>query len=144
MDAITKKAHQCLHFLKRLRRFSMSPTTLLNFCRCIVESIQTGSIAAWFSNSDAQEQKRLQKMVQSIMGIGHPTVKGILNIIKDTHHPAQVLFALLLSRRRYGKPENHCLQIHDSFFPSSFRFLNHPTLAQATMDLALPWLLFIL
>lgn len=100
MDAITKKAHQCLHFLKRLRRFSMSPTALLNFCRCIVESIPTGSIAAWFSNSDAQEQKRLQKMVQSIMGIGHPTVKGILNIIKDTHHPAQVLFALLLSRRR--------------------------------------------
>ena len=38
-DAIVKKAHQCLYFLRRLRKFGMSTTTLINFYRCTIESI---------------------------------------------------------------------------------------------------------
>jgi len=30
-DTIVKKAHQCLYYLRRLRKFSMSATTLANF-----------------------------------------------------------------------------------------------------------------
>lgn len=40
----TKKAHQHLYFLKRLRKFGMSSTTLTNFDRCTVESIEFGCI----------------------------------------------------------------------------------------------------
>ncbi len=45
-DAVLKKAHQRLFFLRRLRKFGTSPSIL----SCTVESILTGCITAWFGN----------------------------------------------------------------------------------------------
>ncbi len=47
-DAVLKKAHQRLFFLRRLRKFGMSPSILRSFYTCTVESILTGCITAWF------------------------------------------------------------------------------------------------
>ncbi len=38
-DAVLKKAHQCLFFLRRLRKFGTSPRILRSFYTCTVESI---------------------------------------------------------------------------------------------------------
>ncbi len=51
-DAVLKKAHQRLFFLRRLRKFGMSPSILRSFYTCTVESILTGCITAWFGNSN--------------------------------------------------------------------------------------------
>ncbi len=52
-DAVLKKAHQRLFFLRRLRKFGTSPRILRSFYTCTVESILTGCITAWFGNSTA-------------------------------------------------------------------------------------------
>eukprot|EP00061_Rhincodon_typus_P016219 g44316.t1 len=39
VDVTIKKAQQCLFFLRRLRKFSMSIKTLTNLYRCTIESI---------------------------------------------------------------------------------------------------------
>ncbi len=41
-DAVLKKSHQRLFFLRRLRKFGMSPSILRSFYICTVESILTG------------------------------------------------------------------------------------------------------
>ncbi len=43
-DAVLKKAHQRLFFLRRLRKFGTSPSILTSFYTCTVESILTGCI----------------------------------------------------------------------------------------------------
>ncbi len=65
-DAVLKKTHQrLLFFLRRLRKFGMSPSILRSFYTCTVESILTGCITAWFGNSTAGNRKALQRVVQT-------------------------------------------------------------------------------
>ncbi len=46
-DAVLKKTHQRLFFLRRLRKFGMSPSILRSFYTCTMESILTGCITAF-------------------------------------------------------------------------------------------------
>ncbi len=62
-DAVLKKTHQCLFFLRRLRKFGMSPSILRSFYTCTVESILTRCVTAWFGNSTAGNRKALQRVV---------------------------------------------------------------------------------
>ncbi len=52
-DAVLKKAHQRLFFLRRRRKFGMSPSIFRSFYTCTVERILTVCITAWFRNSTA-------------------------------------------------------------------------------------------
>ena len=58
-DAIVKKVHQCLYFLRRLRKFGMSATTLTNVYRCTTENILSGCITAWYGSCSDQDRKKL-------------------------------------------------------------------------------------
>ncbi len=64
-DAVLKKAHQHLFFLRRLRKFGTSPRILRSFYTCTVESILTGCITAWFGNSTAGNRRALQRVVRT-------------------------------------------------------------------------------
>ncbi len=111
-DAVLKKAHQRLFFLRRLRKFGMSPSILRSFYTCTVESILTGCITAWFGNSTAGNRKALQRVVQTashIVGGELPSLQDIYTrrcirkarrIIKDSSHPSHRLLSLLPSGRR--------------------------------------------
>ncbi len=63
-DAVLKKAHHRLFFLRRLRKFGMSPSILRSFYSCTVESILTGCITVWFGNSSAGKCKALQRVLR--------------------------------------------------------------------------------
>ncbi len=79
-DAVLKKAHQRLFFLRRLRKFGMSPSILRSFYTCTVESILTGCITAWFGNSTAGNRKALQRVVRTarhIVGGELPSLQDI-------------------------------------------------------------------
>ncbi len=64
-DAVLKKAHQRLFFLRRLRKFGTSPRILRSFYTCTVESILTGCITAWFGNGTAGNRRALQRVVRT-------------------------------------------------------------------------------
>ncbi len=79
-DAVLKKAHQRLFFLRWLRKFGTSPSILRSFYTCTVESILTGYITAWFGNSTAGNHKALQRVVRTarhIVGGELPSLQDI-------------------------------------------------------------------
>ncbi len=142
-DAVLKKAHQRLFFLRRLRKFGMSPSILRSFYTCTVESILTGCISAWFGNSTAGNRKALQRVVRTarhIVGGELPSLQDIYTrrcirkarrIIKDSSHPSHRLLSLLPSGRRLRSIRSRTSRLRDSFFPQAIRLMKseliHPT-----------------
>ncbi len=80
-DAVLKKAKQTLFFLRRLRKFGMSPHILHSFYTCTVESILTGCITAWYGNSTSSNRKALQRVVRTVCH----TVGGELPSLQDIY-----------------------------------------------------------
>ncbi|KAI4896332.1 hypothetical protein NFI96_002210 [Prochilodus magdalenae] len=60
--ALVKKARQRLYHLRRLRYFKLPSKVLRNFFTCTIESILTGNITVWFSNSTMQDRQALQRV----------------------------------------------------------------------------------
>uniref|UniRef100_A0A3P9DSM1 Reverse transcriptase domain-containing protein n=1 Tax=Maylandia zebra TaxID=106582 RepID=A0A3P9DSM1_9CICH len=131
-----KKAQQRLFFLRRLKRFSMSPRILRTFYRCAIESILTGCITTWYGNSTAYNCKALQRVVrcsERIIGGELPSLQDIYRkrclrkagrIIKDSSHPSHKLFRLLPSGRRFCSIRSRTSRLRDSFFHQAIRLLN--------------------
>ena len=135
-ENILKKAQQRLYFLRRLKKFGLSTKGLVNFYQCIIESVLTGCITVWYGNMTAQDCNRLQRTVKTaakIIGIALPSLQNIYttrcmkkaqNIIKDTSHPANTLFQLLPSKKRYLSIKSRTTRLSNSFFPQAVRLLN--------------------
>ncbi len=129
-DAVLKMSHQRLFFLRRLRKFGMSPSILRSFYTCTVESILTGCITAWFGNSTAGNRKALQRVVRTarhIVGGELPSLQDIYIrrcITNDSSHPSHRLFSLLPSGRRLRSIRSCTSQLRDSFFPQAIRLMN--------------------
>ncbi len=135
-DAVLKKAHQRLFFLRRLRKFGTSPRILRSFYTCTVESILTGCITAWFGNSTAGNRRALQRVVRTarhIVGGELPSLQDIYTrrctrkarrIIKDSSHPSHRLLSLLPTGRRFRSIRSRTSRLRDSFFPQAIRLMN--------------------
>ncbi len=135
-DAVLKKAHQRLFFLRRLRKFGTSPRILRSFYTCTVESILTGCITAWYGNSTAGNRRALQRVVRTarhIVGGELPSLQDIYTrrctrkarrIIKDSSHPSHRLLSLLPSGRRFRSIRSRTSRLRDSFFPQAIRLMN--------------------
>ncbi len=135
-DAVLKKTHQRLFFLRRLRKFGMSPSILRSFYTCTVESILTDCITAWFGNSTAGNRKALQRVVRTarhIVGGELPSLQDIYTrrcirkarrITNDSSHPSHRLFSLLPSGRRLHSIRSRTSRLRDSFFPQAIRLMN--------------------
>ncbi len=130
-DAVLKKAHQHLFFLRRLRKFGTSPSILRSFYTCTVESILTSCITAWFGNN----RKALQRVVRTarhIVGGELPSLQDIYTrrcikkarrIIKDSSHPSHSLLSLLPSGRRLRSIRSCTSRLRDSVFPQAIRLM---------------------
>lgn len=128
-DAVLKAAHQRLFFLRRLRKFGMSPSILRSFYTCTIESILMGCITAWFGNSTADNRKALKRVVRTAshtVGGELPSLQDIYTrrcirkaqrIISDSSHPSHRLLSLLPSGRRLRGIRSHTSRLRDSFFP---------------------------
>ncbi len=135
-DAVLKKAHQCLFFLRRLRMFGTSPSILRSFYSCTEESILTGCITAWFGNSTAGNRKALQRVVRTarhIVGGELPSLQDTYTrrctgkaqrIMKDSSHPSHSVLSRLPSGRRLRSIRSRTSRLRDSFFPQAIRTMN--------------------
>jgi hypothetical protein len=130
-----KRARQHLFPLRRLKRFGMVPQILKRFYRCIIESILTGSITAWYGNCSASVRKALQRVVrtaQYITGAKLPAIQDLyirrcqrkaLKIVKYSGHHSYRLFSLLPHGKRYRSAKSRSKSLN-SFYPQAIRFLN--------------------
>ncbi len=95
--SLSKKAQQCLHFLRRLKRASLPPPILTTFYRGTIESVLTSCITVWYGNCSAADRKTLQRTVNTaakIIGAPLPSILDIFlarcssktnSIVKDPH-----------------------------------------------------------
>ncbi|KAK3551341.1 hypothetical protein QTP70_015022 [Hemibagrus guttatus] len=107
-SSITKKAQQCLYFLRRLRKAHLPPLILTTFYRGTIQSILSSCITAWFQNCTVSDRMTLQRIVRTaekIIGVSLPSIMDIYStryihkansIVDDPTHPSHTLFALLL------------------------------------------------
>ncbi|XP_054629453.1 stromal cell-derived factor 2-like protein 1 isoform X1 [Dunckerocampus dactyliophorus] len=133
---IMKKSQRRLYFLRRLRKFGMSTTSLSCFYRCTIESVLTASITVWYGNCTTRDRKALQRVIktsQNIVGAALPSLQDIYksrvlrrthNLIKDSTHPQHSLFTLLPSGRRYRSLKSRSTRLANSFYPQAIRLLN--------------------
>lgn len=63
-DTLARKARQHLYHLRQVKKFRVSLRVLQSFYSGAAENILTGSIAAWFGNSSAQDRRALQRVVE--------------------------------------------------------------------------------
>ena len=136
VDSIVRKAQQRLFFLRRLRSFGVRQDLLVKFYRAVVESILTLSITVWYGNTTADDRKRLNRVVGTasfIIGRELPALdklyaarvqKKSRSIISDEFHPANSLFELMRSGKRYRVIRADSNRTRNSFYPSAIRLLN--------------------
>ncbi len=133
---LVKKAQQRLYFLRRRRKFGMSPKIPSNFYSCVVESVLTSCITVWYGSTTVRDRKHLQRVVKTaekIIRTPLPSLQAIYHrrvhrraaaILKDPTHPQHGLFTLLLSGWRYRSEKCRTSRLRNSFFPSAIRLLN--------------------
>jgi hypothetical protein len=143
-DSIISRAQQRLYFLRQLKKFGLSKSMLLQFYRCVVESILTFSICVWFGTSTQQQKDRLERVVctaSRIIGCELPSLASIYakrllsrsrKIVADTSHPASSLFEQLPSGCRFRSLRARTNRFRDSTFPQAVSLLNSsaPTRSQ--------------
>ncbi|RCU35011.1 DUF1891 domain-containing protein, partial [Acinetobacter baumannii] len=75
--SLVKKAHQRLRTLKKNH---LSSAILVNFYRCVIESILTNCITVWYGSCSVAERKGLQRVVktaQRIIGTPLPAIEEV-------------------------------------------------------------------
>ncbi len=130
---LSKKAQQCLHFLRQLKRASLPPPILTIFYRGTIESVLTSCITVWYGNCSAADRKTLQRTAAKIIGATLPSILDIFlarcfskatSIVKEPTHRSLSLFQLLPSGRWYQNIRARSARLLNSFFPQAVRALN--------------------
>ncbi|KAK3565522.1 hypothetical protein QTP86_011941 [Hemibagrus guttatus] len=108
-SSISKKAQQCLYFLRSLRKAYLPTPILTMFYRGTIESVLSSCITAWFGNCTVSDHKTLQRIVKTaekIIGVSLPSITDMYtirciskanSIVDDPTHPSHTLFTLMPS-----------------------------------------------
>ena len=132
---LLKKARQRLYFLRILASFKVNSKILINFYRCVIESILTSNIIVWYGRATKKDLNLLSSVIKHaeyIIGVSLPSLHDIYlkriskksnTILKDPEHPAHKYFELLPSGKRYRHFKGNKRYIN-STFPQTVRFLN--------------------
>lgn len=132
ISAVVKKAQQCIHFLRILKKLNLEKKLLTFFYCCSIESVLTYCISMWFSSFTTAHKKsikRIMNMAQKV--IGHSlfsledlysthSLRSAYKIIKDSTHPGHKMFELLPSGRFYWhlKMKTNRLKSYSSSLPT--------------------------
>ncbi len=123
--SLSKKAQQCPHFLRRLKRASLPPPILTPIYGGTIESVLTSCITVCYGNSSAADPpadcehifKDHRAPLPSILDIFLAQCSSKANsIVKDPTHPFHSLFQLLPSGRWYRSIRARSARLLNSFF----------------------------
>ena len=130
---IIKKCHQRLFFLRKLKKFGLDKTILIQFYRAVIESVLTFSVTTWYGSLNASDIERIDKIVftsSKIIGASLDTVTDIYNkrvakkvssIRRYKDHPANNLFTCLPSGRRFRSILSKTDRFKNSFYVRAMR-----------------------
>ncbi len=133
------EAQKRLYILRKLKKAKFPCQVLVNFYRGAIESILTGNITNWhvlWTAQDRRAQQQVIKTTQNIIGTYLLSISDISEvrclhraqrILKDSTHPNNSLFTLLLSGKRYRSIRCCTTRLQSSFFLQAVRLLNSPS-----------------
>ena len=134
--SIKKKAHQRLYFLRQLKKFRMRREILYQFYKASIESVLTFSICVWFGGLKGKDKAALNRIIKvssKIIGSELPSLdelftirsrKKARKITRDSSHPANHLFELLPSGRRFRTIRSRTKRFKNSFYPQAIHLMN--------------------
>ena len=133
---IIKKAQKRMYFLRHLKRFSLSQVILTRFYRAVIESVLSFSITVWFGRASQDEINQIEPVIKNaskLIGLNMPFIRSLYRssslrkskrIVQEAYHPANHLFELLPSGKRYCCIKTKTTRFNNSFYPQAPRFLN--------------------
>ena len=133
---IIKKAHKRMYFLRHLKRFGLYQTILTRFYRAVIESVLSFSITVWFGRASQDEINQIESVVKNaseLIGLNMPSIRSLYlsrslrkskRIVQDAYHPANHLFELLPSGKRYRCMKTKTTRFNNCLYPQPLRFLN--------------------
>ena len=131
---MVKKEQQRMYFLRQLNKFS--PTIVKRFHRAVIGNVLTFSIIVWFGRTSYEEKAQLETLVRcasKIIGLTVPTIESVYhtrcvrkskNIVPDATHPANHLFELPQSGKRYRSVKAKTTRFRNSFYLEAIRYMN--------------------
>ena len=134
--SMVKRGQQRMYFLRQLKKFGISPIILKRIYHAIIESVLTFSITVWFGRASYEEKAQLETLVRSaskIIGLTLPTIESVYHtrcvhkskkIVRDATHPANHLFELLKSGKRYRSVKAKTTRFRNSFYLEAIRYIN--------------------
>lgn len=66
--SVVGKAHQRLNYLRKMRRVNLPQRLLINFYHCVVESVLTYCVSAWYFHCTKAEKEALQSVIKNHWG----------------------------------------------------------------------------
>lgn len=109
---------------------------LYQFYKASIESILAFSICAWFGGLTIKDKNALNRIIiisGKIIGTEFPSLdelfikrslKKAKKIVQDHSHPANHLFQLLPSGRRYRKMKTRTQRFKNIFYPQAIDLMN--------------------
>ena len=94
------------------------------------------SITVWFGRASQDEINQIESVVKyasKLIGLNMPSIRSLYlsrslrkskRIVQDEYHPANHLFELLPSGKRYRSIKTKTTRFNNSFYPQALRFLN--------------------
>ncbi|XDV19566.1 hypothetical protein PO909_025015 [Leuciscus waleckii] len=137
VDAVCKKAHQRMHFLRKLCSFNVDTVFMEMFYSCFIESVLTFSFICWYGSLSIKQKNRMQGIVKvSSKIVGTPlndlhdlykvrSLKKARAILADHSHPLWDKFMLLSSGRRYSLSRCRTNRLKRSFIPTVITIVNN-------------------
>lgn len=135
-EAVCKRGHQRLFYLRRLARFNVDKTMLVLFYRTFIESVLSFALVSWFANLTLQDKNALGQIVKwAGRLIGEPQLsmtalyeaqlqRKASAIALDSSHPLHSEFQLLPSGCRFVVPKARTKRYRTTFVPAAITKLN--------------------
>ena len=136
VQAIHKKVHSRVFFLRQLRKLHLDDSILKLFYTSVIQSVISFSITCWFGNSTQEATNRLNRVIETCKRLGASNASTLKDIYEkcvlqrtvviraDTSHPLNSQYQLLPSGRRLRSIKCRTTRYSNTFIPASIKALN--------------------
>ena len=134
-----KPSQQRMFLLYQLKKFKVSKSILTQIYRAIIDSVSTFSITVWYGSASLHNKNMLEGIVKAasnIIGCELPSIESIYatrilrkatTIISDPSHPANHLFDLHPSGKRFRSVRTRTIRFSNRFYPKAVQTMSFCT-----------------
>ncbi len=135
-EAVCRKGHQQLFFLRKLCKFHIDKTLLIMFYHAYIESVLSFCLVSWYGNLSLKSRNSIDQIAKwASRLIGEPLLTPVslyirqvqrvgASILRDRLHPLYYEFQYLPSNRRLRVPLCTTKRYKNSFVPAVINHIN--------------------